>query len=202
MQVCRIQVDLEKSQLLSISDPDLWMSTVSGKFDGRPLGSIWPRIECCLEDSSRPILDFFELAPSTIGVTDRALEVLEDLLIPNGELLPIYLEGQKLHVFNPTKFVDDCVDRVASRYHYLASCKAGIEVWSFIPGRVQSESIFRVQDELTTILTVSGQPDRRLDLRERVLSNNLKGLTFEVLWEENAPLREAGMWKTKKLRRG
>lgn len=200
MEVCQVQVDLEKSQLLAISDVNLWLQTVSGKFDGRSLREDWPRFDCYLDDPSRPLADFFELIPGTIGLTERALSVLEDLLIPNGELLPINLLGREHFIFNLTKFVDECVDRNKSRYHYLASHKAGLEVWSFIPDRVRSESIFRVHDETPTMLTVSGQSDPRLDLRKRVVDNNLQGLTFEVLWEENAPLREAGMWKVKNWR--
>ncbi|WP_444957439.1 imm11 family protein [Microbulbifer sp. ZKSA002] len=119
-----------------------------------------------------PGLDFIYPAFS-----ERACTVLQDLLEPYGELLPLDAVNGKYYFYNILS-VQDALNRNLSRCKYWCdppTSAIDIDYFAFDKDRLLDIPIFRIYD-LPEMVIVSGK------FVNRVMENDLKGFSFTKIW--------------------
>lgn len=117
----------------------------------------------------------------------KACDALSDLLLPNGELLPLRFRGGDYYAYNITRIVD-VLDRKKSKCLWYDPPNAVMEVdyYSFDAKRLGEVPIFRYLEEPMSVF-VSQQ------FVDRVRQHDLKGLTLTKVW----PLPRGVSWKSR-----
>lgn len=118
---------------------------------------------------------------SHIAVFDKiAVETLKDLLFGNAEILPLICEDGEFSVINVTKVLD-CIDYENAEYKTYRDGKRIMRFtkYAFDISKVKNEHLFKIVDEPLRRPFVSDV------LRNRILSNNLKGFKFELAWDSD-----------------
>ncbi len=178
MRVCSI-VPTPEFQYLYVHDVEQYARVLgSDGFNGRPLGNVWPEFECY---SHNPLLakgDFFGFTIGAFAMSQRATDLLSDLFLSVGELLPVSMEGERLYVLNITRFSDVLDPSRLVRKTLANKWIVGVERYAFIESTLRAESLFRIREEIGVLLTVTDHPDPKLDLRARSLQHGLLGLDF------------------------
>ena len=107
----------------------------------------------------------------------KAVEVLRDLLVPNGEVLELNSNVGEYFFYNITKVVDALnVDK--SRCEFWCSpptTALKIDYYSFYADKIEGLSIFRIMEDPSGVI-VSGE------FKDRILQGGLKGFEFFKIW--------------------
>jgi hypothetical protein len=135
----------------------------------------------------------------TIGLiiplfSQRAVDLLRDLLEPNGEILPVTCKTGQYCVYNVTT-VADVLDREASDMDWGSWYKLKklepvvareIRYYSFIPDRLSSLAIFRIPEDITGYYVTER-------FAERVRQHDLKGFNLRKVWPLPRPQKPGGL---------
>ncbi|NJK62102.1 MAG: hypothetical protein HC921_04910 [Synechococcaceae cyanobacterium SM2_3_1] len=78
-------------------------------------------------------------------LSERAVDVLSDLLMPNGELLPLDYDKGKCFVFNTLRVIDAIDERNSGIYRHPTGEIIRVERPVFYPEFIVDESIFLVK---------------------------------------------------------
>jgi len=109
----------------------------------------------------------------------KAVEILGDLLKPNGELLPITCDGERLYVFNVTRVVD-ALDEASSEVERFGSGRImDVVKFSFFQERLQGVTVFKVPQLVLMDVFVTDP------FVERVEAVKLKGFKFRLVWSSD-----------------
>jgi hypothetical protein len=185
MKVYSIKPNDKYQSLLAIDQAAYRRATRKWGFDGQSKRATWELLECGPSDPALPRGDFFSFTLGAFICSTRAQEVMGDLYLQAGELLPVTLDRETLSVVNLTKFVD-AIDRSrAIPRHIGGGMYSGFERWSFLSGRLGGESLFIVREAPGELLCVSEQADRSLDYFSRCVEKRLSGHSFKLLWESD-----------------
>ncbi len=162
-------------------------------FQGKAIGDIWQPVEVRDYESTDdfPIGDFpylhgFGIVPV---FSDRAVEVLSDLLQGNGEILPLTCSIGTYYAFNVTKVVD-VLDEAHSEFKPLQELdpdifwkaspdQMGVTRFEFFSEKVADLSIFRIPFGSNYAENYPLVTDRFV---QRVEAAGLKGFEFQLLW--------------------
>lgn len=166
------------------------------EFDGTPRATTWKPVEMELlrhlgGKSLRPA-DMPWIGAEALMLTERAAEVVGDLLLKWGELLPLICGQQSMYVFNPLHVID-ALDEDASR---IARSPRGriikIEQYAFRPEVLDAVPIFKLPQfpRGCPIYTTR-------ELVDVIASAGLTGTSFTELWRESTdddaePLARSG----------
>jgi hypothetical protein len=125
----------------------------------------------------RPYNDYPCVNLDIPAFSQRAVEVLRDLLEPNGELLPLVSEVGSYYAYNITT-IADALDPDPSEVEWYDDARdiaISVERYVFRPERLRSLSIFRLVERpaLTYVTNV---------FAERVRAHRLRGFVFRKLW--------------------
>ncbi len=150
---------------------------------GNPVADGWVKAECKVSLRGRlwkgipDLMDFGGFIG--IAITSRARDLLEDLLLPSCELLPMGLKGTAVYLINPTTVLD-CID-----YERSVTEKAE----SFYMERI-SRFAFRKDVEYPAIFKVKNKYERWPRdifaddrLIRRLEENALTGYETEEVWD-------------------
>lgn len=121
--------------------------------------------------------------------SDRAVHVLEDFLVPNGELLPLKSERHNYRAYNLLKKAD-VIDLEKSEIEYWCdppTTAVDIDYFVFKKTKIRELSIFRVP-QLPNYILVTDKFVRR------VVDNGLNGFRFTKVF----PLPEGESWTENK----
>jgi len=147
------------------------------RFDGRPMKLTWTGKEEFhyvtgrLREGDTPGLS------SHIPVFNaKAVEVLKDLLEPNGELLPIACDGVGLFLFNVTRFSDALDEANCDLVRFDDGRIMIIDRYSFIKAELVGEIAFKLRQEPLSWVYVTDP------FVERVRVAKLKGFEFRLVW--------------------
>jgi len=117
-------------------------------FDGTPMGTTWTpvRMSWETEGGTRPLSDFSTIGGGGLVLSGPALEVLDDLLVGRGELLPLDVTGgEEYYVFNVTR-LSEALDEEESELVYFESSGRlmAIERFEFDPDSLVGETVFKL----------------------------------------------------------
>lgn len=112
---------------------------------------------------------------NTLAFSQRAVDVLRDMLEPNGELLPVKHKIGTFYVYNCTTLVN-CLDLERSEFtKYKKTMIISMKRFYFIESLVKDLTIFRLRSESSNVFCT--QP-----FVDRVNQHGLQGFVFIKLW--------------------
>lgn len=180
MKVCALLADDENyMNLKPVSDSD-WR--ILDSFNrGQSLSGIWSPIavEEDLYDLKEPLprSDFPSLAAFVPVFSQRAVDLLEDYLAPNGELLPLSFPGGQYYAYNCTNTVD-CLDFDRSAIVRFPSSGRiqRIQRYFFVPDKLAQTEIFRIPEGSSYVFVTD-------TFARRIFEHGLTGFRLPVVWE-------------------
>ncbi len=117
----------------------------------------------------------------------RAVAVLQDLLLANGELVPLVTDVGEYHAYNLTTVID-ALDPTKSDLSWLDKKQkvTAVEIrrYVFRPGCIENAAIFHIVEERMSFFVTDV-------FVHRVKDNNLKGFMFYKGW----PLARGENWR-------
>jgi hypothetical protein len=117
------------------------------RFDGTPMGTSWVpwKVEVARPEGyeSLPLGDFPLMATHVPVFSERAVALLEQLLIENGELLPLLCEEGSYFAYNVTTVLDALDVQKSSVVRFHNGRIMDITRHEFFPPKVTS-SIFKI----------------------------------------------------------
>ncbi|WP_143549310.1 imm11 family protein [Rhodopirellula bahusiensis] len=136
----------------------------------------------------RPFVDLTRVAIRHPVYSPRAVEVLGDLLLRSGELLPVKTVAGTYYIFN-IHHISDALDRQHSKISFPAPGSSketafGIDYHVFNPNRLDGHAIFRVRECPQRVYVTE-------EYKSQVESASLNGFCFNKVW----PLEENADWK-------
>ena len=112
---------------------------------------------------------------------EKAIEVLDDLIIDNAEILPLDCEDGVFYAINVVNVID-CIDYEKSKYKTFRDKKRimRFEKYAFDEKEIDKVNLFKIKDEPLKRPFVSDF------FRKRVVDNNLIGFKFELAWDNKS----------------
>lgn len=150
------------------------------RFDGAPMKNSWTGKELFkYVPRYLPKGDTPSFHASIPVFNARAVEVLADLLEPNGELLPIRCQGEDLFLFNVTRLVD-ALDEENSRLERFDDGRIwDIKLYSFFREKLVTEAVFKLPQITSSWVYATGP------FVERVQAAGLRGFDFPLVWSSD-----------------
>jgi len=153
-----------------------------GKLTGISLTSEWKKYEAEVRfkgemgDFEPEIMDFGGLVG--VVLTSKARKIVEDLILPFGELLPLELDSSVVYLINPT-IILDCVDYDKSEKEIIPPLNNEKITKYFFKKEIDYPPIFRLKNE----------PRKHIindEFAIRLKENNLVGYELRELWNSNS----------------
>jgi hypothetical protein len=165
-------------------DADLERSVGEHQFLGVPIGETWSpmAIEPFRDEDylagEKPLGDCTMLGATKPVFSPKAVELLIDLLEPNGELLPMEFLGETWFGYNITTVLD-ALDRARSQLAFYPGTDEvlNVERYVFISSAITSP-IFKIPEMLSVALVTE-------EFVNAVSAARLKGLAFPELWRSS-----------------
>jgi hypothetical protein len=184
VNVYRLQPEREGFRWLTMAqEPDLGLLAV---LQGLPAAAQWTTpsvatLELDFEGRTLPLPDF-PVFTTSAAFSRRGVDVLLDLLIENGEILPLECDEGDFFVFNVTRVLD-ALDEGASEIKRFGRDRRGrvktIVRHAFVPELVTA-SIFRIPQKPLRIYVTQRFVDR-------VEAAELTGFSFSHVWPDLLP---------------
>jgi hypothetical protein len=181
VRIYRLQAEREGFRWLTLAqEPDLGLLAV---LQGMPAAEHWTTpsvatLELDFEGRTLPLPDCPVFTTSAV-FSQRAVDVLLDLLIENGEILPLACEEGDFFVFNVIRVLD-ALDEERSELRRFGRNGRGrvkrIVRHAFFPERITA-SIFRIPQKPLRVYVTQGFVDR-------VESAGLTGFDFTPVWPD------------------
>lgn len=146
MRISMLRSDVDRYRWLALVN-ESEMRILSNLHDG-PIGSAWQPIgaEWIEEDvaAGKPKSDFPTLGTTPV-FSERAVDTLLDLLVANGEILPLDVEGEKYFAYNPTRTLDALDQDHSVLVRFPATGRIlDIKQYVFLPDKLDGTAIFRL----------------------------------------------------------
>lgn len=177
----RLQAEREGFRWLTLAqEPDLGLLSV---LRGLPAAAEWSTpvvgtLELDFDGRTLPISDF-PVFTTSAAFSKRAVDTLLDLLIENGEILPLECDEGDFFVYNVTQVLD-ALDESASELRRFGRGGRGrvkqIVRHEFVPERVTA-SIFRIPQKPLRVYVTQQFVDR-------VEGAGLTGFCFSQVWPD------------------
>jgi hypothetical protein len=146
MRISKLKSDVDRYRWLAlVNEPE--MRILNDLHDG-PFGPAWKplRAEWIEEDvtDGKPKSDFPTLGTTPV-FSECAVETLLDLLVANGEILPLDVEGEKYFAYNPTRTLD-ALDQDRSVIVRFPTTGRILDVkqYVFLSDKLDGSAIFRL----------------------------------------------------------
>jgi hypothetical protein len=181
VRIYRLQAEREGFRWLTLAqEPDLGLLAV---LQGMPAAPHWTTpsvatLEMDFEGRTLPVPDF-PVFTTSAAFSKRAVDVLLDLLIENGEILPLQCEEGDFFVYNVIRVLD-ALDEERSELRRFGRGGRGrvkrIVRHAFFPERITA-SIFRIPQKPLRVYVTQGFVDR-------VEGAGLTGFDFTPVWPD------------------
>jgi hypothetical protein len=162
------------------------------QFDGHPMAAAWKAVP--ITPADREDNDDVELLDhNLLGIIPifsvRAVDVLLDLLRPNGELLPLRYARAEYMAYNVTRVID-ALDESGSRLtRFKTSGRVqSIQRYSFRREYLEGVSVFKIPQLLKAYVFVTDI------FVERATTSHLTGFKFQALWNSSRGGVDVGLW--------
>lgn len=149
------------------------------QFDGRSLAETWKSIEIAAADEPDPQADLadFSLLGTEPVLSDRAVEVLADLLKRSGEVLPLRYARTGYVLFNVTRVLDALDEGRSVLRRFPTGRVMAIQSYVFRQEVVESYPIFKITQFPRAYVFVTEE------FVTRVHDAGLTGFSPKLLWE-------------------
>lgn len=181
MKVFRIDCDVDNFQIFMKAD-----ATLAGdeRYDLTNLPSRiadWDPPEVYLDPPLAKRGDFFELLGCfAFAMSPRAYTVLNDILAPAGELLPLFHEGTEYKVFHILKRFE-CVDRKRCP-DWFRQCQSSEPKLVFKSELLPQVSLFKFKEDPVSYYVIERTGDPKTEFKAAVEHHGLTGLEFVQVW--------------------
>lgn len=158
---------------------------------GCPLSGAWRMLSLKSYKRQRPLGLFIEMGGGDFILTKQAEkdDVLLDLLKPDGEFLPVTLDGKPMRFHNITRFTD-CLDYEKSRWRWdmVGKVPGGITHPRFIPEKVPVGRMFRLMEYPGPRYVATDQAlPPESDFYQWYRHQGYDGLLFKLMWDSENP---------------
>jgi hypothetical protein len=180
MKIYQLHEVFDRYQVLKCLNPDDTRH-IQDWFCGKAIGARWTPVSVeVLRDEihkDRPSSDFPGFGAGKPTFSDRAVDVLKDLLVSNGELLPLDCKERTYRVFNVTRLVDALDEKHSEVERFSSGRIMNVERFAFYSDRVRDLTIFKIPQFPIGDIFVTDS------FVERVKSNCLTGFAFDLIWD-------------------
>ena len=126
----------------------------------------------------RELSNTLGLSPHIPVFDEKAISVLNDLLIGNAEILPLDCKDGVFYAINVINVID-CIDYERSKYKTFRDGKRIMRFITYVfnEEKIKGTNLFKIIDEPLKRPFVSDE------FRKRVVDNKLTGFKFELAWD-------------------
>lgn len=191
MKIWHLQSDVNNyDNLIPIKKED-WDKLL---FVGKSLSDNWTPVPVIINEEIKPS-DSPGLDTSAPIFSEKAVEILKDLMDGSVEILPLRSRNGKYFAINVLDVVD-CVDYSNSKFRTFKNSNKIMffEKYSFIPECIKGKNIFKIVDEPTKTAFVSDE------FKEKVFSSGLTGFKFILVWDSEGSSPEYDPFSFLKLK--
>jgi hypothetical protein len=158
---------------------------------GVPLAACWRTLALKSYKAKRPIGLFIQLAAGEFILTKQAEkdETLLELLKPDGEFLPVTVDGKPMRFHNITRFTD-CLDYEKSQWRWdmIGQVPGGISHPRFIPEKVPVGRMFRLMEyPVPRYVATDPALPAESDFYQWYHHQGYDGLLFKLMWDSEKP---------------
>ena len=188
VKVFRVGFDVNHYQSITVDGDDSFYASVSPmlEFNGTPKAEVWrpPPVYSPFPRLRRPAFGTSPwVEPRSFSV--KAVEILHDVLIGAGELLPLPCGDEELTVLNVTMDVDS-LDVANTTFNFGVP-----ERYAFHAHRLPESTLFKIpQTDHAEVLCVEGMLPPEDGFKGIVEREGLEGVTFTELWDRDEGPRE------------
>jgi hypothetical protein len=153
--------------------------------DGTPKSNIWSPPPVYLFQPKLQKGDFFNFYLDILISSPRATELLHNLFVEAGELLPLPYNDEVFTLLNVTECIN-CLDQSNTKWivNETTNVRVMIGHYAFHTNRFSESCLFKIPETSKgEILVVEGLRDPKDEFRYKVDKLGLKGLKFQLLWE-------------------
>lgn len=152
--------------------------------EGKAKADNWGEsLEAVFDNAEAPTPDIFSCGAGNMLLWGRSLQILEPIVAPIAELLPVVWEGGNGRLVNVVG-LSDCLDLEHTTWHRDEDSgkKLFIEKHAFIPQRLPRVVPFRFQAQRFATFCADYE-DGSDGFRTVVDSHGLTGVKFETVWQ-------------------
>ncbi len=158
---------------------------------GMPLAACWRTLALKSYKAKRPIGLFIQLAAGEFILTKQAEkdETLLELMKPDGEFLPVTVDGKPMRFHNITRFTD-CLDYEKSQWRWdmIGQVPGGISHPRFIPEKVPVGRMFRLMEyPVPRYVATDPALPAESDFYQWYHHQGYDGLLFKLMWDSEKP---------------
>jgi hypothetical protein len=158
---------------------------------GVPLAACWRTLALKSYKSKRPTGLFIQISLGEFILTKQAEkdETLLELLKPDGEFLPVTVDGKPMRFHNITRFTD-CLDYEKSQWRWdmIGQVPGGISHPRFIPEKVPVGRMFRLMEYPgPRYLATDPSLPPESDFYQWYHHQGYDGLLFKLMWDSEKP---------------
>lgn len=183
ISVFRLKNDVNKYQFFLPLGEEDWSRL---EMDCKPKADAWIPPPVYVLNPRLASGDFYQFGSNLLITSVRATQILYDFLTIAGELLALPYEGQIFTALNVTPCID-CLDHESTEWYYdrWSGAKSRPKKYVFRRSRFAESVIFKIPETCRgEVLVVDGLRQTQEEFRYILERANLKGLIFELLWEE------------------
>jgi len=179
MEVYTLRADVNKYRGIYYINADDIVE-FNRRFDGTPMKETWTGKEqfAYIPDRLRKG-DTPGLSTHIPVFGLKAVATLEDFLRPNGELLPMTCDGERLFLFNVTRVVDALDEDNCELERFSSGRIMDVESFSFFQRKLSGIIVFKIPQLILMDVFVT-EP-----FVERVKTAKLKGFKFRLVWSSD-----------------
>lgn len=184
------KVDQDANRLRAATWLNYQDQTDDMRLRGVSLNDCWHNLALKSYKPKRPTGLFIEIAAGDFILSDQAEQdkVLISLLEPDGEFLPVTVDGKPMRFHNITRFTD-CLDDKKSRWEVqIQGMPRRISHPSFIPESVPLGRLFRLKEYPVPryVATDPTLPPNK-DFYQWYHHQGYDGLLFKLMWDSDKP---------------
>lgn len=183
MRIYNLKSDIIKFQTLTFSK-ESDAAKILDFFTGIPIKEKWFDIQTKIylegDKPKKPASDFPSFGAGRPILSAKAVEALKDILLNNGEILPITLEGKKdsYYAFNTTTIIDALDEEKSIVTRFKNGSVMQINKYEFIPDKLKGLTIFKIPQLVRNTVYVTDK------FVTRVKKENLTGFDFILSWNK------------------
>lgn len=188
MNIYKIEPEITKYKTFEfvMEDDDVIDRIVMGEYDfkGKSRAESWiaPEVKNSDydDDTELPIADITKFSTHALAYSQKAVDVLSDVLKESGELLPFEYNGTTYYVHNNTNYVD-IIDKEASKHDLLPSGRFMLGSKVVLDSAKLGTTTCLFKQAKKVSLFLAQEADKDHDFRSLVIKAGLTGVVFSNL---------------------
>ena len=183
MRIFRIRPDVTAFGYLGIAPGEV-VDSDDLVFYGQRRSFSWRPLHVVHRPKGSPRGDFFRIGHGSLVLNKRAFDLLKDVLERSGEFLSLHLQGEEVYLFNCLN-VTDCLDHQETKWFQVQGRNVHVKKHVFQTQKLPLVNVFKIpQTARDRIYVVDGRHPSAVELPSIVQKNELKGLVFEEVWND------------------